>query len=105
MYSSNRGVTSPVNQGLPANQGEANTVISAMPARMILVEYYDQNGRYTVDTVLEANGEFYAPPNSVAWTRDVKPVTKWLSQGVRKKLPLEKVEISDSVQVLVHEAK
>lgn len=103
MLPTSRGVTTPVNQGSPANAGPPNTVVNAMRASFVIVEYYDGNGRLVHDTLLEAGGRFYSPPNSVQWTAEMerKGVNKWLADGVTKKLPLEgEVKVTDNVDVI-----
>lgn len=103
MFQASRGVMTPVNQGAPANAGSPNTVVNAMRATFVVVEYYDGQGRLITDTLLEAGGNFYSPPNSVAWTSELgkKGVNKWLVEGIRRKLPLEAGEqISDTVEVI-----
>lgn len=100
MYQRSSGVLVPANQGTPANEGPPNTVTSAMEAKFVLVEYYDGNGRLTRDTLLEAGGNYYTPPNSVAWTQDIKSVRPWLVEGVKRKLPLANVQVSDAVDVV-----
>ncbi len=43
--SQSRGVTLPKNQGMPANEGPSNTVVSAAPCELVAVQYYDRDGR------------------------------------------------------------
>lgn len=103
MFQPNRGVTTPVNQGAPANAGTPNTVVNAMRASFVVVEYYDGNGRLVHDTLLEAGGNFYSPPNSVAWTAELgrKGVSKWLAEGIAKRLPVDgEVKVADTVDVV-----
>jgi flagella basal body P-ring formation protein FlgA len=95
-----RGVTVPANQGRPANEGSPNTVISAMRCTTVLVEYFDQNGRRTTDALIEANGNYYRPDNSIAWAGSLKAVNPWLVAGTAKKLPLQNVQVVDNVEVL-----
>lgn len=98
-----RGVTIPANQGNPTNQGAPNSVVSAMRVSTILVEYFDQNGRHVIDAVLEANGNYYRPDNSVAWANSLKPLNEWLVKGVRGKLPSTATDLAgvgDAVQVV-----
>jgi len=100
MFQPSRGVLVPSTQGSPANEGTPNTVVNAMAAKFVLVEYYDGNGRLVRDTLLEAGGSYYSPPNSVAWTKDIKSVRPWLVEGVQRKLPLENVQVGDTVDVV-----
>jgi len=100
MFNAAKGVTVPTNQGSPANEGSPNTVIGAMRANIVLVEYFDQNGRRTRDALLEANGNYYRPDNSVEWARSLKNVSAWLTKGVVKILPSENVQVSDTVEIL-----
>jgi hypothetical protein len=101
MFQGSRGVTVPANQGSPANEGTPNSVVNVMEAKFVMVEYYDGNGRFTRDTLIEAGGNYYSPPNSVAWTSEVKRVRPWLEEGVRRKQPLDNVQVSDNVEVIV----
>lgn len=101
MLPMNRGVTTPANQGAPANEGRANTVISAMKAEFVVVEYFDTEGRRQQDVLLKAGDEYYTPPNSQVWAQSLKTVRPWLKEGVRQKLPLDRdVVVTDTVQVL-----
>lgn len=100
MFQPTRGVMVPATQGAPANEGPPHTVVNAMAARFVLVEYYDGNGRLVRDTLLEAGGTYYTPPNSVAWTKEIKSVRPWLIEGVQRKLPLDSVQVADTVDVV-----
>ncbi len=107
MLQTTRGVTAPSNQGAPANEGTANTVISAMRAEFVVVEYFDTEGRRQRDILLKAGDEYYTPGNnsSVAWASSLKSVRPWLRQGTNQKLPLDKaataaMAVSDSVDIL-----
>lgn len=100
MFQSSRGVTTPANQGSPANEGTANTVVDVMEAKFVVVKYYDGQGRLTSDVLLEAGGNYYTPPNSAAWAASLKSVRSWLADGIRKKLPRGNVKVNDSVEIL-----
>ena len=101
MFQANRGVTSPVNQGRPANEGTANTVLSVAKAEFVVVEYFDGEGRRTRDTLMKVGDEYYSPPNSQAWAESLKSVRPWLRDGIRKRLPVEgAVTAPDNVDIL-----
>jgi hypothetical protein len=103
MLSTARGVTAPANQGSPANEGSANTVISVMRAEFVLVEYFDTEGRRQQDILLKAGDEYYTPANnsSVAWAGSLKSVRPWLKEGTNRKLPVDKaLGVTDSVDIL-----
>ena len=96
-----RGVTTPVNQGTPPNEGAANTVINAMRVETIVVEYFDGEGRRQQNTLLKMGDEYYTADNSLAWTRSLKRVNPWLRDGVQGKLPIAgPVVVQDSVDVM-----
>lgn len=97
-----RGVTQPKNQGMPANQGPSNTVISVVPCEFVAVQYYDRDGRLTNDVLMLMGGEYYAPPNSVEWAKELHPVHTWLSNGIKKRIPQENAApAEDSVDIFV----
>lgn len=95
-----KGVTVPQNQGSPANEGPANTVIHAIEVKFVAVEFFDGNGRRGTDVLLEMNGEYYAPPNSAQWAAALKGAAKWMREGIAKKLPRGEVRISTNVDIL-----
>ena len=101
MFTGNRGVTTPQNQGSPANAGTPNTVIAAIKAELVFVEYYDGSGRLVQDVVLKAGDSYYSPPNSIAWTSDLKPLRSWVVDGIRQKMPVDRVEVKDDVTIMV----
>lgn len=101
MFQANRGVTAPANQGSPANEGTANTVISAAPVEFVAVEYYDGEGRRRRDVLMKLGDEYYTPPNSQEWAGSLKSVRPWLRDGTRKKMPVNgPVTATDEVSIL-----
>lgn len=102
MLQGSRGVTAPANQGRPANEGPANTVIAVAKCEFVVVEYFDTEGRRQKDTLLKVGDAYYTPPNSQAWAQSLQSVRPWLQDGVRQKLPVEgPVTVKDSVDILV----
>lgn len=98
-----RGVTAPVNQGTPANEGPANTVINAAKVETVVVEYFDDEGRRRRNTLLKVGDTYYTAANSVEWTNSLARVRPWLESGVTAKLPIERKDgesVQDSVDVL-----
>ncbi len=103
MISSTRGVTSPANQGKPANEGTPNTVIAASKVEFYVTEYFDTEGRRQKDLLLRLGDEFYVPQDgsSKIWTQALNSVRPWLRDGVHAKLPLDSnVVVKDSVDIL-----
>jgi hypothetical protein len=101
MLQSNRGVTQPVNQGRPANEGTPNSVVSVAKAEFVVVEYFDGEGRRTRDALVRVGSEYYTAPNSQAWAEGLKSVRPWLRDGIRKKLPHDgPVAATDVVDIL-----
>lgn len=101
MQNANRGVTHPVNQGRPANEGAPNTVVSVAKAEFVVVEYFDGEGRRTRDALMKVGDEYYSPPNSQAWAESLKSVRPWLRDGIEKKRPVEgPVQVPDNVEIL-----
>lgn len=101
MYPS-RGVTMPANQGSPRGEGPSQTVVNVSPCTFVAVEYFDSEGRRVRDVFMKMGDEYYAPKNSVEWTRDLGVVRPWLRDSINRKLPVPDgaVKISDSVDVL-----
>jgi hypothetical protein len=98
-----RGVTAPVNQGTPANEGTPNTVISAAKVETVVVEYFDGEGRRRRNTLLKLGNDYYSAANSVEWTNSLTRVRPWLEAGTTAKLPIEDKEgasVQDLVDVL-----
>ena len=101
MLQTNRGVTTPVNQGAPANEGTANTVVSAHPVEFVAVEFFDGEGRRRKDVLMKLGDEFYTPPNSQVWAESLKRVQPWLRDGTRKKMPTSgPVPTQDDVDII-----
>lgn len=97
------GVATPATQGLPMNELPTNTVINAMEVKFVAVEYGDANGRKTLEVLLELGGEYYTPPNSQQWAAALKGVSKWLREGIKKKLPTGASKAADSVEIVTEE--
>jgi hypothetical protein len=101
MLLSNRGVTTPANQGSPANEGPANTVVAAARVEMVIAEYFDHEGRRQRNTMLKLGDQFYTADNSVAWTQSLASVQAWLTRGIQGKLPIsQSVDVQDNVDVV-----
>lgn len=103
MFNRGQGVTTPQNQGSPANEGTPNTVISAMTGELVLVEYFDGSGRRMRDALIKAGDNYYSAPNSQEWASSLKSVRPWLTAGIAKKLPLANVQVADAVEILPSE--
>lgn len=107
MHPGARGVTTPINQGRPANEGLPNTVVSAMKCEFVAVEYFDHQGRKVNDVLMKAGDEFYMPPGSTVWAESLKSVKPWLKNGILQKLPIDAfdaasaVKVADKVDILV----
>jgi hypothetical protein len=84
-------------------QGRPQTLIQVHPARMFIAQFYDEHGREDAITMVEMNGEFYAAPNAVEWTRRLRPISRWLRDQLKGKLADNKpvdVPADDTVDIM-----
>ena len=97
-----QGVTIPDSQINPRSVGSEQTVINAVEVKFVAVEYYDDRGARRQEVLLQLGEDYYAPPDSAAWTKALKPVSKWLSTGIRSKssVAADQVPSKDEVPVI-----
>ena len=70
-----------------ANQGKPQTVVSVSKAQMYIVAFYDERGRPDWITVMDVEGQgLMAARNSIEWTRDLKPASKWLRDQLKNQI-------------------
>jgi hypothetical protein len=84
-------------------QGKPQTLIQVLPTRMFIAQFYDEHGREEAITLVEMSGEFYAAPNSVEWTKRLRPISRWLREQLKCKLADNRpvnVPTDDTVDVM-----
>ncbi len=67
--------------------GTPQSLSSLLEIRFFAAQTYDINGKEEPHIIMMLpDGALYAPPNSVEWSRKLRPLSKWLADAVHKKL-------------------
>lgn len=94
------GVRIPTEQNTGA--GKPQTLEHVYPMKFFGLQYVDETGRRRRMVVAEMFGQFYAAPNSEEWALRLKPLSKWLTDQIKKRADDQKpVEIpsQDAVNI------
>src|SRR5690606_2539494 len=75
--------------------GTPQTLIGITDAKFVVIGFYDERGVERTMVAMDVGGKLYAPPNAIEWCASMRPVSKWLSEQVNKKLLDEKVARED----------
>lgn len=96
------GVRIPNEQLAPQASGSPNTVLHAVPAQMVAVQFMDEFGRAHNSVLLRVGADVYHAPNGEQWAAALRPAAGWLREKVLKSLDSEKEPIpaQDTVDVV-----
>jgi len=81
------GVTVPEGQRAPkTDKAPPNTVLHAVEAQMIAVQYVDDYGQLRTNMLVKVGGQLYMPPNGESWAGALRPCMDWMARGVEGKV-------------------
>lgn len=69
--------------GNTIDPGKPRTLVAIQDAKFRVIHYYDHNGKPVSQIVMEMNGEYYAPVNSIEWVAGLRQVSQWMKDKIR----------------------